>query len=251
MTTRAARTLTLSAPAWSVAVRRSFSLPAGDSPEVPPHNPHTGYDAELLAAGLLTPDGRIHPDWAGAVRSAGNAPIKARLISTGEGIRTSCEVALFDGLGLSVDTSHPILPSDAASTGDQAPVVVNLFEGSDAWEVAAQTLPAFPELTSTAAGGARETARRIVSDDELKALEETARATVQFSVTAPGYQTLHLWLLSEHLEVTRLHRGESGEPPTAVLVRHPPGAVARQFVWDLLGAYQAVDAASHNAREVA
>ncbi|MFJ3958814.1 hypothetical protein [Arthrobacter sp. NPDC090010] len=261
--TQGQRTLTLSAPAWRLAVHHASSSDDRSEPieqrlgmreatalAALPLDVRNRLDTELREAGILDSAGELTTDWLRALRAAIEAPIKANLISTGDGIRTHCELALFDGLGLSVDASQPVPSNDGAALPGSTPVVVTLFTGEEAWEVVERTLPPFPELTSTESGGARELGRREIGEDAMEALEQSARATVQFSLTAPGYQALHLWLLDEHLEEARVRRTGDGEQPATVLIRHQPGAIARQFVWDVLGGYQAVDHLAGDESEV-
>lgn len=258
----------LSALAWALAVDKAARANPGgaapylESPEAAaltalPDKLRDPLERELRVAGISAADGALDPDWLSAISQASSAPIKAAVVSRERGVSTHCELNLFHGLGLAVEFSRTVrdTPDGGTAVGDvRNSVLVTLFAEEDVWSVVARSLPELTELTADgdAPLGRSEplgrTERRRVPVSEAAQLERNARATVHFSlaagplaVGAPGYRAGHMWLLTDALyEVKTVPPGRSGtdDPPGVVLLSQAPGAIARQLVWDVLGAHE-------------
>lgn len=234
-------------------------------------------ESELHALGFTDDDGALTPDWQQTLTRAAEAPLTLELTSRSAGVRSAgvsvhCDVSLAGSSGLARVSSrrvreHPDGTVTTESVSER--MVVTSFSEESLWAVAAAALPPFPELTSTDMPPVTREERLPVTASGLSALNAATRATVQLSVVAgaqiatgipdpgsPLYRSVHLWLLTDRLhEVRTVPAGPSGpsgpgdgpgnrpgdgpgDRPGVVLLPQEPGTIARQLVWDVLGAQE-------------
>ncbi|MGO4121369.1 hypothetical protein [Arthrobacter sp. YAF16] len=218
-------------------------------------------DAELREAGIVGPDGTMPEQWLLAVLIAVSAPIRVTVVArTGEH-SAHTHLGLAGGHGIAVSYRRRIRTTDAgtAVTGIQDVVEVALFEERHAWSAVRRILPGFTELQA-GPGSARgldsdrglDGARTPVSPQQLQAVGSAElqqdvkdavlapRCTVHLDVvaappgTAPAFRAADLWHLSEKLYSVRTSGDDGGR--SLVMVDVPPGDVARELFWRLLGA---------------
>jgi len=223
-------------------------------------------ERELSSLGVTGDDGTVTPDWQRAIRQAIEAPLKATVVTRRESVSTRCDVSLSHGEGLARQTSRSVHAEADGTVGvDEvhATMVVTRFAQDDLWAVIASSMPNLPELRSTGLPPVLESERIPTTLPELTALERDARATVLYSlaagervamndpsIQAPTYESEHLWLLEDRiLEIKTVP--ERDDPPgdterRVVLVPEGPGSIARQIVWDVLGAQQFLSGATQN-----
>jgi hypothetical protein len=212
-------------------------------------------DAELREAGIVGPDGTMPDQWLVAVLIAVNAPIRVTVVArTGEH-SAHTDLGLADGRGIAVSYRRRIRTTDAgtAVTGIQDVVEVALFEEQHAWSAVRRILPDFTELQA-GPGSARslDGDRTPISPQQLQSLGGAElqqdvkdavlapRCTVHLDVVAaqpgatPAFRAADVWHLAEKLYSVRTSGDDGGR--SLVMVDVPPGDVARELFWRLLGA---------------
>lgn len=210
-------------------------------------------DAELREAGILGPDGALAEQWLLAVLLSVSAPVRVGAVArTGEH-SAHTDVGLAGGRGIAVSYRRRVrsTPAGAAVTGVRDVVEVALFEEPHAWAAVRRILPDFAELQA-GPGTAHRLAgdRTPVSSRDLQALGNAGlprdvkaavlapRCTVHLDVyaapsgTAPAFHAADVWALADRLYSVRTADGG----PSLLMVDVPPGDIARELHWRLLGA---------------
>jgi len=275
--------LDLNVLSWALAVEKASRAanalpPAGALPDPLADltdEQRQALEAELHAAGLTDDDGALTPDWQRTLTRAAEAPLTLELVARSSGVSVHCDVSLAGGSGLARTTSRTVreLPDGRIVTeavGER--MAVTEFSEESLWAVVSAALPDFAELTSTAMPSIDREERIPVTASELAAVNAATRATVQLSVAAgrqiatgvpdpgsPLYRSVHLWLLTDRLFEVRttparqVDGGADGPDaagaalegrPGVVLIPQEPGTLARQLVWDVLGAQQFLSSAA-------
>lgn len=197
-----------------------------------------GIAGELTTAGITDAAGNIHPRWLRALEQAATAPIRVSLVSRWDGLSTHCRVDLFDGRGIAVAFTRPVATAAdgrVAAAGVADVVTVTLLSEAVLWPVLARSMPPFPGL---AAGvpPAPDPAAAAAAAVDVAAAKATVYLEVQSRAAGTGvpYRAAGVWALSESLYSVR-----TAGPATArrlVLAETADGDIARQLVWDVLGA---------------
>lgn len=280
--------LDLNVLSWALAVGKASRAAGAHAPAESLPDPladltddqRQALEVELHSAGLTDDDGALTPDWQRTLTRAAEAPLNLELVARTSGVSVHCDVSLASGSGLARTTSRTVreLPDGTVvteSVGER--MAVTEFSEESLWAVVSAALPDFAELTSTAMPSIDREERLPVTASELATVNAATRATVQLSVAAarqiatgvpdpgsPLYRSAHLWLLTDRLFEVRTTparqdhgradgQGAAGASPQGgpgvVLVAQEPGTLARQLVWDVLGAQQFLnDAAEGGAR---
>jgi hypothetical protein len=230
---------------------------------------------ELVVAGITNAAGSISPQWILAIWQASNAPLKVELVSRSGGTSTHSQVSLFEGRGLAIEFSRTVATAADGSvsvTGIGGVTNVTLFTEDVLWPVLAGSMPPFLELTATGSEeeeatdspsltrsprikvAAEEVARLVSGADDSETTVPTdvaaaimaPKATVHLTVmagagdegaTASGehYQSAAVWALAHRLYSVKTTGTDSKR--SLVLVERPPGHIAQQLVWSVLGAH--------------
>ncbi|MDP5226552.1 MULTISPECIES: hypothetical protein [Arthrobacter] len=229
---------------WALAVSK-----AGGPSEAPaglPADSLPALEQELRALGLTDDDGALTEDWRDTIRRASEAPVTASVVTRTGGVSSHCDIGLFEGRGLARTTArsvHAEAGGEIAVDGIAERMTVALFPQDALWEVVSRSMPELPELTSTAMPALGTEERIAVSPAMAAELDATGRATVQTAVSTASSQSSHLWILTDRLaEVKTVPHADGvtsaeGEPAGVVLLPREPGAIARELVWDVLGAW--------------
>ena len=213
----------------------------------------TRLEAELRQAGIAGPDGTIRDQWLLAVLMAVSAPIQVTAVARSREQSVHTDLGLAGGRGIAVSYRRRIqaAAAGAAPTGIQDVVEVALFEERHAWAAVRRILPDCPELRAGAGEARSLDGDRIpVSAQQLRSLGSAnlprdvkeavlaPRCTVHLEVVAarPGtdaaLRTADAWHLADKLYSVRT----SGDDGGLVLVDVPPGDLARELSWRILGA---------------
>lgn len=226
---------------------------------------------ELAVAGITTAAGSISPQWILAIWQASNAPIKLELVSRADGLSTHSQVSLFDGRGLANTFSRTVATEADGSVsvvGIGTVSTITLFTEDILWPVLAGSMPPHPKLTATGSadpdsssltGGPRikvsaEEVSKLVDGSEgattvpndVTAAIKSPTATVHLSVVAGSeagdatrsdehYQSAAVWALADKLYSVKTTGADSQR--SLVLAERPPGHIAQQVVWSVLGAH--------------
>lgn len=227
---------------------------------------------QLTVAGITNAAGSISPQWILAIWQASNAPIKLELVSRAGGLSTHSQVSLFDGRGLAIKFSRTVSTGTDGSvsiTGIGDVSTITLFTEDILWPVLADSMPPHPELTATGTENPESSSltggpRIRVSAEEVSKLAEwfegdaatvpndvaaaikSPRATVHLSVVAgteardaagsgEHYQSAAVWALADKLYSVKTTGPDSQR--SLVLAERPPGHIAQQVVWSVLGAH--------------
>ncbi|MEZ2373055.1 hypothetical protein [Arthrobacter sp. RCC_34] len=275
--------LDLNVLSWALAVEKASRAASTQPPAETLPDPlaaltddqRQALEAELRSAGLTDDDGALTPDWQQTLTRAAEAPLTLELVARSSGVSVHCDVSLAGGSGLARTSSRTVreLPDGTVTTetvGER--MAVTAFSEESLWAVVSAALPDVPELTSTAMPSVDREERLPVTASELAAVNAATRATVQLSVAAgrqiatgipdpgsPLYRSVHLWLLTDRLFEVRTTparqvdgsgdgQGGAGAAPEGrpgvVLIPQEPGTLARQLVWDVLGAQQFLSSAA-------
>lgn len=204
--------------------------------------------AELVAAGVATPDRRLEPHWHQLLAEAAQAPVRFEIVSRmgRAGMRTL--ISLAPGHGLAVTERRRLTVTDTEVVVDAVEDAVELaiFDPSLLWPAVKRVLPPSHLLRADAAARSRDEQTVAVLRDapERSALSDAvladlAGADVEVQLLlqvdhgggVPLVATRH-WLEGEHQQLLEVRLVED----RAEVVQVPTGTVADEVTWLTMGA---------------
>lgn len=261
------RRLQLSLPAWQLLLETTAAV-AGLEATLPVQN-DAGTRApleadtaqiawaELNRLGLSPAEGRVTEQWMGALTLLLDAPITIRLQATFNGISTTSTIGLKEGRGLA---AHQRSSSEQTPYGTQLleaenSVEVTLFDEENVWAACERLLPPIEAIRANAKAAPLNSTPDVV----LKAGSDTAQLPEPWrglfrheeaNVTTTVLTTAH----GRDLQISAGMWSYSGgrlfslrtaaEPTPELRITHvPPGNIANELVFALLGAHDRLDSA--------
>ncbi|MFC8302781.1 hypothetical protein ACFUCV_03750 [Specibacter sp. NPDC057265] len=215
--------------------------------------------AELQALGMSPHPGEVKRQWTGAVALLLTAPIKVTARATYNGVSTTSVLGLRAGRGLAAHQRHISEQAGAQTviTGSEDSMEITLFDEEKLWGATARLLPPLAAVragakaaplnsrpgTEIGAGATPAQAAALTAGEE-------ANITLSVTAAAPGLPE-RLWAGMWSVRGGQLFSITTGTAadPAVRLSEVPPGHIANELLFAVVGAHEALSGAGQGAGE--